>query len=80
MRRNRIVQFRVVDKKGPNGHCIEVFPTLQNISRTEGGDNILLSIAANCIRAVSKSDGLEGALDRLNDIVINRTSVVRDDV
>ena len=69
------VRFNVSDDRGPKGRFIEVEPSLTNICSSNGGEQILLAIAANCMRMIAKRDGLERAMERLNDWVINRTQI-----
>lgn len=73
----RVVQFRITNEKSAGHHHVEVFPELSNIYRSEGGESIILAIAANCVRIIAKRDGLERAMERFNKLVVNGTTVIR---
>lgn len=71
------VTFTITSTRANGEHCMSVQPTLENIRREDGGEAILLAIAANCVRMVSKHNGLEAALERFQDVVVNRTTIER---
>ncbi len=75
----REVRFQISDNRDDGGHSISVHPTLMNIYRAEGGEDIILAIAANCIRTIAKTDGLERAIERFIEVAINKTKPKRDD-
>lgn len=71
------VTFTITPERNKDGHFLTVEPTLENIHRANGGEGVLMSIAANCIRMVAKRRGLEKAIEMLNDFAMNDTSVVK---
>lgn len=73
----RQVIFTIRATRANGEYSIVVEPTLENIRREDGGEAILLAIAANCIRMVARQNGLEAALERFLDVAINRTTVER---
>jgi len=75
--RQRRVTFDITAAREKDRHVLFVHPSLTNIFRAEGGEGIILAIAANCVRTIAKTDGLERALERINDVVVNRTRVRR---
>jgi hypothetical protein len=77
MSTERKVTFRIRATRGEGKYVIDVWPYLNNIRRADDGEQILLAIAANCVRALAKRDGLERALERCADAVINHTTFIR---
>ena len=73
----REVRFRITETRSNGRRRISVHPTLHNIFRAEGGEGILLAIAANCVRTLARTDGLERAMERFQDVVLNHTTVTR---
>lgn len=77
MNEKRQVIFRITKTHGNGETVITVEPELLNISRENGGEYVLLAMAANCLRMVAKKDGLERALERLCEFATNNTRVRR---
>ncbi len=71
------VIFNITEDSVPSHRVISVAPTLNGIYRDEGGEGIILAIAANCVRTIAKTDGLERAMERFADLVLNHTTVIR---
>ena len=71
------VTFDITATREKDRHVLFVHPSLTNIFRAEGGEQIIMAIAANCVRIIGKRDGLERALERFADMVVNRTRVRR---
>lgn len=74
----RHVLFRIIEMRGNGKYTICVYPTVTNIYRTEGGEEILLAIAANCIRTIAKTDGLERAMERFHKVAVTHTKIKKD--
>ncbi len=71
------VVFRVSERVTDDNYIISVQPRLRGISSVDGGDRVLLAIAADCVRTVAEHAGLEAALDQFNTVVINQTRMQR---
>jgi hypothetical protein len=71
------VIFTISEHSDPQRRVINVAPMLKGIHRDEGGEEIILSIAANCVRIIAKTDGLERALERFTNVLVNHTKVTR---
>jgi len=71
MSNGREVTFRISEDQTESSYFVSVQPCLQGISRENGGDRILLSIAVSCVRTVAQGTGLEAAVDQFNDLVVN---------
>ena len=54
----REVIFGITETRDDGKYVIEVTPSLKNIYRADGGEAIILAIAANCLRIIAKRDGL----------------------
>lgn len=73
----RQVIFRITETRSSRKRVISVDPSLINISHEARGDYILLAIAANCVRTVAKRDGLERAVERFCNLVVNHVKTRR---
>lgn len=69
----RRVTFQVTESVNDRGRFLTVKPTLDGVRRENGGEDLLLAIAANCVRMVAKRDGLEHTLERFTNFVVNKT-------
>lgn len=67
------VVFQIVERKQHGTRIIAVQSSLENIRRSQGGEEVLLAIAANALRLVAQRDGLERALERFSDFVLDKT-------
>lgn len=67
------VTFQLTERIKDGAKWIAVEPSLEGIRRENGGEDWLLAIAANCVRMVAKRAGLEHALERFTDFVVNKT-------
>lgn len=73
----REVLFRISENRADGKYHITVCPQLNGLCGSNGGEQILLAIAANCVRIIAQCDGLERAMERLTDMAISRTRVER---
>ena len=69
--------FTITEDSASSRRVINVVPTLRSIMRKDGGEWIILAIAANCVRMIAKQDGLERAVERFIDFAVNHTKVIR---
>ena len=67
------VTFQVTESTDNGEQWLTVEPSLEGIRREHGGEDLLLAIAANCVRMVATRAGLEHALERFTDFVVNKT-------
>lgn len=74
----REVRFLITDHRDDGRFVIDVYPSVNNIYKSEGGEEILIAIAANCLRAVAKTSGLERAIERFSEAAVKRTKIIRD--
>ncbi len=79
MNSEREITFRISETREDGKWLIDVRPSLKGIYWSNGGEQIILAIAANCVRAIARRDGLERALERFHDAVVNHTKPLRDD-
>lgn len=70
--KEQLVLFRV--SEDASGKHLTTTPHLIDLAKD--GEDILLSIAANCLHMVAKGDGLEGAFEKLSQMVYNKTAIV----
>lgn len=70
------VTFTVIETTDGHRRKIHVTPSLHNIRWSNGGDAVLMSIAANCIRMLARENGLEASLESFSEFVISKTRVI----
>lgn len=69
----QVVTFKVVRTRDEDGLHFEVNPSLTNILRSNGGEDIIAAVASNCIFMLAKRNGLEGAIERVTQATVSRT-------
>lgn len=69
-----VVTFELIEGQSDDGRpSMTVHPSFESLNQNSTGNLMLVSIAANCVRTLSKTMGLEAALDHVVNATMNHT-------